>query len=92
MAQKVSPSLRAYRNLQKAKKQFCAGKVAKSAVKAQASNYVTSAVAAGKTKGDAEKTARKVMNSGCKMTSAITGRKKKTTTRKATTRRKTTRK
>lgn len=50
MAFKSSPSLRAYRNLQRTKKQYCAGKVAKSAVKAQASNYVKAAAAAGKPK------------------------------------------
>lgn len=81
MAFKSSPSLRAYRNLQRTKKQYCAGKVAKSAVKAQASNYVKAAAAAGKPKAAIDKAVRRVLASGCKMSSAIAGRKR-TTTRK----------
>lgn len=77
--------MRAYRGLQRIKKDFCAGKVGRSAVKAQAANYVKSAQAAGKTKADAEKTARRVLSSGCKMSSAIQGRRKKTATKRRTT-------
>lgn len=87
----ASPSLRAYRNLQKKKAAFCAGKVNKTAVKQQAANYKKAAVKAGKTSAEADKTIRKVLNSGCKMTSAINGKKRTTSTarkRKATTTRK----
>lgn len=86
-ATKTSPSLRAYRNLQKKKAAFCAGKVNKTAVKQQAANYKKAAVKAGKSAADADKTIRKVLNSGCKMSSAINGKKrttKRTTARKRT--------
>lgn len=86
---KVSPSLRAYRNLQTTKAKYCAGKVNKTAVKQQASNYKAAAAKAGKPAADIDKTIRKVLNSGCKMSSAITGRKRKTTTRRKTTARRT---
>lgn len=89
MAFKSSPSLRAYRNLQRTKAQFCAGKVNKSAVKAQASNYSKAATAAGKPKTEINATISRVLKSGCKMSSSIAGRKRRTT---STRKRRTTRK
>lgn len=85
---KASPSLRAYRNLQKKKKAYCAGKATKTAVKQQAANYKKAAVKAGKSATDADKTIRKVLTSGCKMSSSVAG-KKRATKRKTTTRRRT---
>lgn len=61
----------AFRNLQKAKKKFCEGKLVKSAVKAQAANYVKSATAAGKTSAEAKRIADRVLKGGCKMSSSI---------------------
>lgn len=84
-ATKTSPSLRAYRNLQKKKAAFCAGKVNKTAVKQQAANYKKAAIKAGKTAAEADKTIRKVLNSGCKMTSSIAGKKRASTRKRTTT-------
>lgn len=75
-----SPSMRAYRNLQKAKKKFCEGKITKTAVKAQASNYKTAAIKAGKTATDAQKVINRILRQGCTMSSNIQGRKRKKTT------------
>ncbi|MCF8237700.1 MAG: hypothetical protein K9I85_06060 [Saprospiraceae bacterium] len=85
---KASPSLRAYRNLQKKKAAFCAGKVNKTAVKQQAANYKKAAMKAGKSATDADKTIRKVLTSGCKMSSSVNGRKR-TTKRRTTAKRRT---
>lgn len=82
---KTSPSLRAYRGLQKKKAAYCAGKVNKTAVKQQAANYKRAAIKAGKPAADADKIIRKVLNSGCKMTSSISGKRKTAGTRRRTT-------
>lgn len=77
-----SPLQVAYTNLVKAKARYCKGTVAKSAVKAQASNYIKAATNAGQTAAEAKKKADKVLGRGCSMTSSIAGRKRKATTAK----------
>lgn len=79
---------RAYSNLRKRKAAYCAGKVNKTAVKQAASNYIKAAVAKGQTKADATKKANRVLNSGCKMSSRVSGTKsrKKNTRKKRSTR------
>lgn len=72
---KVTPSLRAYRNLVAVKSKFCSGKVNKTAVKQQASNYKAAAIKAGKPAAEVDKTIRRVLASGCKMSAAIGKRK-----------------
>lgn len=79
-----SPSMRAYRKLQKTKAQFCAGKITKQAVKAQASNYKKAAVKAGKKASEVDKTINRILKQGCSMSSNIAGRKRK---KSSTTRR-----
>lgn len=86
---KISAGLRAYQAMQRAKKQFCAGKVNKGYVKAKAADYVAKATAKGnQTKAEAQAKADRVLQSGCSMTANIHGKKRKTTTtatRKRTT-------
>lgn len=72
-----------YASLVKKKGQFCKGKVTKSVVKKAASVYIKSAGKGltGKAKAKAIKKARtsatRVLNRGCKISSVVTGRKKK---------------
>ncbi len=88
MASTQSPLMRKYNALRAAKRLNCAGKKTQEDVKKAASAYVTAAVKKGQTKAEAEKKARAVMRAGCKMSSVVSGtRKRKTTT---TTKRKTT--
>jgi hypothetical protein len=75
---KQSPVLRSYNQLRSKKKKLCMGKTTKSEVKKAASAYVTKAVKAGQTKAEAQRKANRVLNSGCSMSSAVRGRKKKT--------------
>lgn len=90
----------AYQKLVSKKSDFCKGKVLKSDVKRAATNYVLNAVekakkSAGskdifkvqkKARTHAEKVANRVLRGGCKLSSAITGRKKKSAKRKTTKR------
>jgi len=73
-----------YQRMQKAKATWCKGKkgATKATVKAAAKKYVDDAVKKGKSKSEAQKSANRVLNGGCKMTSRITGKKKKKTTRR----------
>lgn len=73
---------RAYNTLRKKKAAYCAGKVNKTAVKQAAANYIKSAISKGQTKAEANRKAKRVMSSGCKMTSRISGTKKSKTTRR----------
>ncbi len=70
-----------YQQLQHAKSRFCKGEVLKSDVKRAAANYVHAAAikAPDQAKGRraAEIKANRVLKAGCKVTSVITGRKKK---------------
>lgn len=87
-----SPSARAYRALQTAKKKFCQGKTTKTAVKAVATRYKKAAVKAGKSATTVDKTINRVLKAGCTMTSSVAARKKRTagTTAVAARKRKTT--
>lgn len=78
---KVSATLRKYRALQKAKRKYCEGKATKKAVTSAASAYISAAVAKGQTKSEATAKANRVTKGGCKMTSRVSGKRKKTTTR-----------
>ena len=70
-----------YQMLVAAKAAFCRGDKTKAEVKRAAANYVHSAAikADDQTKGRAraEKIANRVLRGGCKLTSAIAGKKKK---------------
>lgn len=80
----MSKTMSAYNKLRQAKKKFCEGKMIKSAVKAQATNYVSAAVSSGQDRKEAEKKAKRVLMGGCKVSSAINRkpRKRKAATRK----------
>ena len=84
----------AYSGLVKAKSSYCQGKVTKTAVKSKAAKYVAAAVAKGQTKAEAQKKATRVLTGGCKISTSVAGRKRKTKTttvgasRRRTTRRK----
>lgn len=75
---KASPSLAAYRNLVKTKSKLCKGTTTKTAVKTAGARYKAAAVKAGKDAKVVDKTVARVLNSGCSMTSAVAGRKKRT--------------
>lgn len=90
---KTSPALAAYRNLVKTKSKLCKGTTTKTAVKTAGARYKAAAVKAGKDVKVVEKTVARVLNSGCSMTSAVAGKRKKRTAgttvgRKRTTTRK----
>lgn len=76
---RVSPALSAYRNLVKTKSKLCKGSKTKTDVKTAASRYKAAAVKAGKDVKVVEKTVARVLNSGCSMTSAVAGKRKKRT-------------
>jgi len=68
----------AYAKLVSRKSSYCHGRATKSDVKKLATEYIRDAVKKGnKTEAQAKKVAEKVLKSGCKMSSVITGKKKK---------------
>ena len=73
----------AYQNLVKEKAKFCKGKTTKAAVKKKAAAYIKSAVKKGKTKSVATKSANRVLNGGCSISSVAGTRKRKPAKRKA---------
>lgn len=67
-----------YQKLQTTKTKFCEGKATKSDVTKAASEYVKDTVAKGnKTKAEAEKSANRVLNSGCPI-SGVKSKKRST--------------
>lgn len=79
----LSPLMKKYNALRKAKRLNCEGKKTKTDVKKVADAYIAAAIKKGQDKKEAEKKARAVMNGGCKMSSRVTGTKKtKSTTRR----------
>lgn len=67
-----------YQKLQNTKAKHCDGKATKADVTTAANAYVKDAVSKGRTKAEAEKSAKRVVNSGC----SISGVKKKRSTTK----------
>lgn len=79
-----------YQTLVKQKSKFCKGETTKTAVKKAAAVYVKHAGTMAKKKGEnvtkalaaAKKSANRVLTGGCKTTTVINGRKKKSTAKK----------
>jgi hypothetical protein len=68
----------AYAKLVSRKSSYCHGRATKADVKKLATEYIRDAVKKGnKTEAQAKKVAAKVLASGCKMSSVITGKKRK---------------
>lgn len=75
----------AYQTLVSRKSSFCKGKVLKSSVRKAASAYVKHAVAVAKKNGEnvtkahsaAKKSANRILQRGCKVSSVIAGKRKK---------------
>lgn len=92
MATTVQRALNAAR---KKKKEYCAGKVNKTAVKASIANYIKAAEASAEKKikdptklkarkAEIKKIGARIAQGGCKMSSSINGTKKRKTTKKRT--------
>lgn len=73
----------AFQRLVSKKASYCKGRTTMAEVKKVSTAYIANALKKGKTKAEAEKVARRVLTSGCKMTSSIAGRKRKVVRRKA---------
>lgn len=80
---KLSPLMRKYNTLRKRKSSFCEGRVNKKSVKDAAKSYIDAAVKNGQSKTEATKKANRILNAGCKTTSA---KKRKATKRRRRTR------
>lgn len=81
----TAPKRNAYQRLLAKKSSYCKGRTTMAEVKKTATAYISAAVKKGKTKAEAEKSAKAILAKGCKMTSNIAGRKKakgRTTTRR----------
>jgi hypothetical protein len=77
-----------YQKLVSAKAKYCRGEASKAEVKKNYTTYVTSAIASGKPKKEAERIGKRILSGGCKMT-AVIGKKRTTTRKTKTIRRKT---
>lgn len=78
----LSALQRAYNSLRKRKSAYCKGKVNKQMVKLAANTYIKKAMAKGQTKSEATKKANAILNAGCKMSSRVSGTKKRKTRRR----------
>lgn len=80
----LSPLMRKYNAMRRAKTAFCAGKKTKAELNKFVSAYVVAAVAKGQTKADAQKKANKVINGKCTVKPIAGAQKRKTAKRKTT--------
>lgn len=83
MAFKLSPLMRKYNALRRAKTALCAGKKTQTEVKKVMKTYVDAAVKAGQTKAEATKKANAVLKSKCSVSAKPKAKRKPAAKRKA---------
>ncbi|MEL6275537.1 MAG: hypothetical protein AAFU03_10585 [Bacteroidota bacterium] len=85
----LSPLMKKYNAVKKAKTKYCAGKITKASLNKTVKSYVDAAVKKGQKKSEAKAKAGRIVRGKCSATARVSGtkRRRKTTKRKSTARR-----